>query len=112
MHESTFGSKIFKILSESVKIHNYNDASVALILECESTTCFSKEWSLSLSYAKLEKPKLKFPCLSYEGLFITNEVTVYLPYDSWVPSWLLNLPTTFGLPSEYSHSMCDIWAST
>jgi len=51
MHESTLGSKSFKILSESVNIHNYNDASLAPIVEHEANTFSSKERSSLLFQA-------------------------------------------------------------
>lgn len=103
MHESMFGYGSFKKLSESLKIHNYNDASLTPIVEHEATTCFSKECSSLLCQAWEAKAKsLKVLFLRHVGLFIINGVTFHLLCDSWAPSWLLSSHMTLELPSDAS----------
>jgi len=72
-----------------------------------------------LSYAAIEKPRLKFPLLElWWFIYIKqgNLSPTMWPLSSIMtlelPIWLLSSSTTIGLPSDYSYSMCDPLVST
>lgn len=84
------------ILSESHKIHNYNATTLTLIVEHYVTTFSSEQIYSLLCQAredKVKSTKSQALFLSYEGLFIKNEVTTLdLPHDSWAPSMNFQIP--------------------
>ena len=84
------------ILSKTSKTHVYNKHHYLQYWSIGATPCSPKELAC-LCNALREEPRWKVFCTYNEGVYITNEVILHLPYNSLTTHMTLWLPITFRL---------------